>query len=245
MAETNPHRTVRTVARGRGIALPIVKKRSAVALALCACIVAAGIALAVYRTSSIRLKVAGVPGREGTRSIPFKVRDASLWWTEQFGYLWIEGIESRWALPWTPGRSSMGAVVRVRGSRVIGEHVGHENLDGVVVLFTETGSETWRVVAGRIEVSNFLEGVDAILRLQLSRVDPETRAVPTSDTGDDSIALTLRGARSDLGTPLHCFNPRYIKAGRELRYWLAEDPGLVTLLPQQTLSWGLDRSTDQ
>jgi hypothetical protein len=29
-----------------------------------------------------------------------------------------------------------------------------------------------------------------------------------------------------------------------LRYWLAEDPELVELLPARKLSWALDRATD-
>jgi len=222
-----------------------VKTKSTVALALCTCLIAAGIAFAVYRSSGIRLKVAGIPGRERARSLPFKVRDASLWWTEHFGYVWIDGTESRWGWPWTPDRPSMAAVVRVHGPRRIGEHAGPGNIDGVVVLFSETGPETWRVVAGQVKVSNFLEGVDVILSLRLSPVDLETHAFPTPETGDERISLTVRGARSDFGTPLHCFNPLYIKADRELRYWIAEDPDLVTLLPQRTLSWGLDRNTDQ
>jgi len=138
----------------------------------------------------------------------------------------------------------MAAVVRIRSSSIYGTHASPESAEGIVFLFAHEDPGAWRGTSGRAKVKRWLEGANLRLDLQLSRIDSEAGALPAAETGGGSIFLSARGASLDIGTALQIFNPQYIRFARELRYWLAEDAELVTLLPQERLSWGLDRNSD-
>jgi hypothetical protein len=125
-------------------------------------------------------------------------------------------------------------------------HRSPDEIEGYLALFPGDGSGLgWRTTGGEVVTGFWRDGITVALDLALERsFDGQDEISSTEYRAPETIRMSAREVPTDLATPFHCFNPNNIKLARELRYWLAEDPELVDLLPARTLSWALDRATD-
>ena len=187
-------------------------------------------------------------------TLMFEVTRSGCWRTDRYEYLWFDGqtgLLSRWDDLVNLRRRWMTVVLRLswRQKGVSGDrprlHRSPDDVDGFVAYFPGHGGLGWRVAGGEIVTDYWGDGITASADLSLERSSYHPDDLSSEERRHGaSLRVSKHALPIDVATAFHCFNPNSIKLARELRYWLAEDPGLEDLLPARTLSWALDRATD-
>jgi hypothetical protein len=234
-------------ARGRSVALVLLVSLGSVLATLAF--------QAVHSDRAVRLvlnRPAPSDEMHGSLSHLFEIRRDGSWRTDRYEYLWIDcqtGLLGSWHDLVHLRRHWMTLVLRLsRPTHARPEHHrSSDEIEGYLALFPGDGSGLgWRVAGGEL-VTDFAGdgGITLSLDLNLERsFDPSDEIASTERLEPEMVRMSKREVPLDPATPFHFFNPNNIKVARQLRYWLAEDPELVELLPARELSWALDRATD-